>query len=118
MVGPSRPTAPPPITKTTDEIILNTIIFKLKRLLIFLCSLGFANSTAAITCGIPLPLALGANSFTNHQDITKPIGAMMKIIQSCQSKMKCNRFSPQENILAYITAKKPVITEPIQNGIA
>jgi hypothetical protein len=43
---------------------------------------------------------------------------MMKIIHACQSKIKFIRCSPQANTCAYITAKKPVITDPIQKGIA
>ena len=118
MVGPSRPTAPPPITKAKLERILNTIILMLRRCRIFVCSFGFASSTAAITCGIPLPFEYGANSFTSHQDNTKPIGAIMKIIHAFQSIIKFISFSPQVKSFAYITAKTPVISDPIQNGTA
>ena len=55
IVGPSLPIAPPPIIKAKLDKTLNTIIFILNKCRILVCSFGFAISTAAITCGIPLP---------------------------------------------------------------
>ena len=54
----------------------------LKKEFTFSLSRGFASSMAAITCGMPLPFALGANFKTIHHAVTKHIGAMIKIDQS------------------------------------
>src|SRR5262245_39626178 len=74
MVGPSLPTAAPPKTIIILEAILISIMRRLNNLLSLSPYLGVASSTAAITCGMPLPRAKGAYLCTSHQAIIKQTG--------------------------------------------
>jgi hypothetical protein len=77
MVGPSRPITPPPNTITRLEQIFTTTMRRFSKGATLSICLGVASSTAVITCGMPLPLAKGANFTTIHQATIKQTGVMM-----------------------------------------
>src|SRR5581483_2512412 len=81
MVGPSLPMIPPPRAMIRLEMIFTTTIVRFSSLLTLSLYLGVASSMAAITWGIPLPLAKGAHWRTTHQAVRKHSGVTIKSIQ-------------------------------------
>ncbi|GAC1389536.1 MAG: hypothetical protein NVSMB45_19300 [Ginsengibacter sp.] len=79
IVGPSLPMVPPPNAIIKLDSILMTIILRLKSLFTNDLFLGLDNSTAAITWGIPLPLASGEKYLTSHHEDMKHTGTKIKI---------------------------------------
>jgi hypothetical protein len=80
-VGPSRPMAPPPTAMARLLANFTRMIRTLrKRQLPSLRSSSLLTSTAAISCGMPLPPAIGLKNRTRNQLATKASGAVRKIM--------------------------------------
>ena len=118
MVGPSRPTAPPPNTITTLDAIFTRRIRNPSKPLILSVWLPFVCSMAATTCGMPLPAAKGAHFTTIHQAAKKQTGLTMNIAYLFQYMIWRVPSSAQENRLAYMTATVPEMSAAVQNGSA